>query len=69
MQSKAQLDEAVGESEYQDDWGYQGSRRFALELGLRMTPAERLQWLEETMEEMQALCGLAREAERRQSRD
>ncbi len=41
------------------DWGFEGARRFALELALRMTPAERLGWLEDTMVEMRSLCGLA----------
>lgn len=50
--------------ESQDDdlsgWDFAGTRRHHLELGLRMTPAERLQWLEETVDEMRRLQGLAR---------
>lgn len=41
-------------------WDFAGTRRHHLELGLRMTPAERLRWLEETVEEMRRLQGLAR---------
>ncbi len=41
-------------------WDFAGTRRHHLELGLRMTPAERLQWLEETVAEMRRLQGLAR---------
>jgi hypothetical protein len=43
------------------DWDFEGTRRHHLELGLRMTPAERLRWLEETVEEMRSLQGLARQ--------
>jgi len=50
--------------ESQDDrlsgWDFEGTRRHHLELGLRMTPAERLQCLEETVDEMRRLQGLAR---------
>jgi hypothetical protein len=41
-------------------WDFEGTRRHHLEQGLRMTPAERLRWLEETMDEMRRLQGLAR---------
>jgi len=41
-------------------WDFAGTRRHHLEIGLRMTPAERLQWLEETVDEMRRLQGLAR---------
>lgn len=40
-------------------WGFDGARRFHLTLGLKMTPAERLHWLETSLVEMQQLCGLA----------
>lgn len=42
------------------DWSFDGTRRHHLEQGLKMTPAERLRWLEETVEEMRSLQGLAR---------
>lgn len=42
------------------DWDFEGTRRHHLEQGLRMTPEERLRWLEETVEEMRSLQGLAR---------
>ncbi len=35
-------------------------KREQIRLGLRLTPAERLRWLEETMEEMRELQRLAR---------
>jgi hypothetical protein len=40
-------------------WDFEGTRRQHLLRGLRMTPAERLQWLEETVDEMRRLQGLA----------
>ncbi len=43
------------------DRGFDGHRRWQVTLGLRLTPAERLQWLEETMEEMRLLQGRARD--------
>jgi hypothetical protein len=36
------------------------TRRRQARLGLDMTPAERLRWLEETLDEMRRLQGLAR---------
>ena len=44
-------------------WDFEGARRFQAQLGLAMTPAERLQWLEDTVAEMRQLCGLARTAQ------
>lgn len=41
-------------------WDFEGTRRHHIRLGLQMTPAERLRWLEETVEEMRQLQGLAR---------
>lgn len=43
-----------------ETWDFEGTRRQHLLRGLRMTPAERLRWLEETVEEMRQLQGLAR---------
>lgn len=43
------------------DWDFESTRVHHLEAGLRMTPAERLRWLDQTMEEMTRLQGLARE--------
>ncbi len=45
-------------------WDFEGARRHHLRLGLKMTPAERLRWLEETVEEMRQLQGLARRGRR-----
>jgi hypothetical protein len=42
------------------DWDFDGARRQHLLRGLRMTPAERLRWLEETVAEMRQLQGRAR---------
>lgn len=41
-------------------WDFEGARRHHLRLGLKLTPAERLRWLEETVDEMRQLQGLAR---------
>ena len=41
-------------------WDFEGTRRHHLRLGLQMTPVERLRWLEETVDEMRQLLGLAR---------
>jgi hypothetical protein len=45
-------------------WDFEGTRRHHLRRGLQMTPAERLRWLEETVEEMRRLQGLARRGRR-----
>ena len=42
------------------DRGWEGHRRRQARLGLALTPAERLRWLEETMEEMRRIVGRAR---------
>lgn len=44
----------------EDSWDFAGTRRHHLRRGLRLTPAERLRWLEETVDEMRRLQGLAR---------
>jgi hypothetical protein len=44
----------------EDVWDFAGTRRHHLRSGLRLTPAERLRWLEETVDEMRRLQGLAR---------
>lgn len=41
-------------------WDFDGTRRHHIRTGLRLTPAERLRWLEETVDEMRQLQGLAR---------
>jgi hypothetical protein len=45
-------------------WDFEGARRHHIRLGLQMTPAERLRWLEETVNEMRQLQGLARKSRR-----
>ena len=44
-----------------DPWpqGFEGHRRAQALMGLRMTPAERLRWLEETMEALRRWQGRA----------
>lgn len=41
-------------------WDFEGAKRFQISLGVSLTPAERLAWLERTLAEMSELCGLAR---------
>lgn len=41
-------------------WTFEGSRSRVLRMGLEMTPAERLRWLEETVEELLPWVGRAR---------
>lgn len=43
-----------------DAMSFEAAREAAIREGLRMTPAERLRWLEETMAEMEGLVGRAR---------
>ncbi len=40
--------------------GFEGHRRAQARMGLRLTPAERLRWLEETMTTMRRWQGRAR---------
>ena len=42
-------------------WNHDFARYVAVTEGLRMTPTERLRWLEETMEEVWGMVGTARE--------
>jgi hypothetical protein len=42
------------------DRGFDGHRRRQARLGLQLSPAERLRWLEETMDELRRLLGRAR---------
>jgi hypothetical protein len=51
--------EAPSEPE-KDVWDFAGTRRHHVRQGLLMTPLERLRWLEETVDEMRRLQGLAR---------
>lgn len=43
------------------DWDFEGHRRRQARLGLGLSPAERLQWLEESMKEFRKLVGRARQ--------
>jgi len=43
------------------DWSFEGHRRRQARLGLGLSPAERLRWLEESMEEFRKLVGRARQ--------
>ena len=40
--------------------GFDGHRRAQARMGLRLTPAERLRWLDETMDALRRWQGLAR---------
>ncbi len=42
------------------DRGFDGHRRRQVRLGLQLSPAERLRWLEETVDELRRLLGRAR---------
>ena len=44
----------------EETWSFEGTRRHHIRSGLRLTPLERLRWLEETVDEMRRLQGLAR---------
>jgi hypothetical protein len=44
------------------EWGYEEHRRRQARSGLSLTPAERLRWLERTMEELARILGRARDA-------
>lgn len=46
-----------------DSWDFEEARRAAALEGLRLTPEERLRWLEETMAELEGFVGLAAERE------
>ena len=43
-------------------WSHSDTRRRQIRAGLHMTPAERLAWLEEMLDELLPLVGRAREA-------
>lgn len=58
MSRRPELGAATGAED--GSWDFDGARRHHLRQGLRMTPAERLRWLEETVDEMRRLQGLAR---------
>lgn len=42
------------------DRGFEGHSRRQVKLGLRLSPAERLEWLERAMDELRGLLGRAR---------
>jgi hypothetical protein len=43
------------------DWDLEGHRRRQARLGLGLSPAERLRWLDQSMEDLRKLVGLARQ--------
>jgi hypothetical protein len=49
--------------------GFDGHRRAQARLGLELTPAERLRWLEETMETLRRWQGRARTSDRKGGAD
>jgi hypothetical protein len=58
--SKSPSDPKAHPPEEEIAWDFEGTRRHHLRLGLQMTPVKRLRWLEETVDEMRRLQGLAR---------
>lgn len=46
------------------DWDAETERLHQIKVGLAVTPAERLHWLETTVAELQSWVGLARTAQR-----
>ncbi len=59
MAEGKQSDSQSGLGEF--DRGFEGHSRRQARLGLKLTPAERLRWLEQTMEELRGLLGRARQ--------
>ncbi|KAB2960203.1 MAG: hypothetical protein F9K13_06530 [Candidatus Methylomirabilis oxygeniifera] len=43
------------------DWDFKGHRRRQARLGLQLSPAQRLRWLEDSMEALRKLVGRARQ--------
>jgi len=46
------------------DRGHEGHRRRQARMGLALSPAERLRWLEQTMEALRRIVGRARQGRR-----
>ena len=59
MTDGKQSDSQSGSGEF--DRGFEGHSRRQARLGIKLTPAERLRWLEQTMEELRGLLGRARQ--------
>lgn len=59
MADGRQPDSPTGSGEF--DRGFEGHSRRQARLGLKLTPAERLRWLEQTMDELRGLLGRARQ--------
>jgi hypothetical protein len=59
MADGKQSNRRTGSGEF--DRGFEGHSRRQARLGLKLTPAERLRWLEQTMEELRWLLGRARQ--------
>jgi hypothetical protein len=49
-------------------WSHDETRQRQIRAGARMTPAQRLAWLEETLDELLPLVGRARQVERKRAR-
>jgi len=69
--SPPRADEPPGESNADDgfDRGWEAHKRRQATSGLALTPAQRLRWLEETMETLRRWQGRARNAPRVQPPD
>jgi hypothetical protein len=59
MADGKQSDSQPGSGEF--DRGFEGHSRRQARLGLKLTPAERLRWLEQTMDELRGLLRRARQ--------
>jgi hypothetical protein len=46
---------------FPEPWSFEANRDLQLRMGLKLTPAERLRWLEETVEELLPWVGRAQQ--------
>jgi hypothetical protein len=46
-----------------EPWTFEANRELQLRMGLKLTPAERLRWLEETVEELLPWVGRAEQGQ------
>jgi hypothetical protein len=50
---------SAGAADCPEPWTFEANRSLQIRMGLKMTPAERLRWLEETVEELRPWVGRA----------
>ena len=60
MSPKTEQDPATRRAPPDAEWGWEAHRDDQLRLALKMTPAQRLAWLERANESMRGLLGRAR---------